>query len=109
MADSDHRLTVPRIAVTLDDGSEFTVQALNPDLLRWDRMASRNGWPNAQSAPFLWLTFLAWSAAKRTGAIPDAMTWETFGDERCIEVRAITDEVGDLDGVDPTPLEVVRG
>jgi hypothetical protein len=106
MAD-EHRLTVPRIEVTLNDGTTFVVQALNPDLIRWDRQASKLGWPAPSVAPFLWLTFLAWSAAKREGAIPSETSWETFGDTLCVQVRSLTDEVGDLDGVDPTQREVV--
>lgn len=105
----DHRLIVPRLEVFLDDGTSFTVQALNPDLIRWDRQAAKLGWPTAQAAPFLWMTFLAWSAARREGAIPADLSWETFGDTRCVQVRTITDEVGDLDGVDPTPRAVVPG
>lgn len=105
---SEHRLTIPRIEVTMDDGSTFEVQALNPDLIRWDRTASRSGWPAASSAPFLWMTFLAWSAAKRERLIPDGLSWEEFGDTRCVNVRNLTDEGVDADGVDPTPLEVVR-
>jgi hypothetical protein len=104
--DDDHRLTTPRIEVTLDDGTTFVVQALNPDLVRWDRQASKLGWPKMSDAPFLWLTFLAWSAAKREGAIPADLSWEVFGDTRCVQVRALTNELGDLDGVDPTPREV---
>lgn len=104
MITSEYRLTIPRIEVTLDNGSTFVVQAMNPDLIRWDRMAARNGWPGATSAPFLWMTFLAWSAAKREGKLdPPDMSWETFGDERCIQVRNLTDELEPSDGVDPTP------
>jgi hypothetical protein len=106
---SEFRLTIPRIEVTLDDGSTFVVQAMNPDLIRWDRMAVKHGWPGATSAPFLWMTFIAWSAAKRTGAIPADLTWETFGDERCVQVRNLTEELEPSDGVNPTQLEAVPG
>jgi hypothetical protein len=106
---SEHRLTIPRVEVTLDDGTTYEVQAMNPDLIRWDRMAAKNGWPGPTTAPFLWLTFIAWSASKRSGAIPADMTWEVFGDERCIQVRNLTNELEPTDGVDPTPPGRVPG
>ena len=106
---SDYRLTIPRLEIRLDTGEVFEVQALNPDLIRWDRTAAQRHWPAGSVAPFLWMTFLAWSAAKREGLIPSDMSFETFGDERCINVRNLTDEGVDTDGVDPTPLEVVPG
>jgi len=106
---NEHRLSIPRIEVTLDDGTTFEVQALNPDLIRWDRMAARQGWPAITSAPYLWMTFIAWSAAKREGAIPAEMSWETFGDERCIQVRNVADELEGTDGVDPTPRDPEPG
>ena len=65
------RLAIPRLEVTMDDGSTFDVQALNPDLLRYDRTAAKHGWPSPTDAPFLWLTFLAWSAGRRTGDVAD--------------------------------------
>jgi len=100
---TEHRLTIPRIEVTLADGSTYEVQAMNPDLIRWDRQAAKAGWPPATTAPFLWMTYIAWSASKRSGDIAPDVTWERFGDELCIQVRNLTDELEPTDGVDPTP------
>lgn len=94
MAD-EVRLAVPRLEVTMDDGTVFRVQAINPDLLRYDRTAAKHGWPAPTAAPFLWLTFLAWSAARRTNAIPDDLSWDDFANERCQQVRNLTDETPD--------------
>lgn len=105
--ESNHRLTIPRLGVSMDDGSEWEVQALNPDLIRWDRTASKHGWPAASSAPFLWMTFLAWSAGRREGAIPQELSFEEFSERRCIQVRNLTDTEGDGDAADPTPEEAV--
>jgi hypothetical protein len=100
---SAHRLTIPRLAVVMDDGREFEVQALNPDLIRWDRTAAKHRWPSASVAPFLWMTFLAWSAARREQEIPAALTFEEFSEERCVQVRNLTDtEEGSADAADPT-------
>ena len=73
-------LTIPRLRVVPLDGAEYTVQALNPDMINWEETAARHGWKaNTPSvAPFKWLTFLAWSAARRTGQIDQAVSWETF-------------------------------
>ena len=85
-----HLLT-PRLEVVMDDGRTLEVQALNPDLLRFDRTAAKHGWPAATAAPFLWLTFLAWAALRRTGEIDEAMTWEAFADTHALQVRNLTE------------------
>lgn len=108
MAD-DHRLTIPRLGVQMVDGTEFEVQAINPDLIRWDRTAAKHHWPAASSAPFLWMTFLAWSAARRSDLIPQDVTFEAFSEEQCIQVRNLTDAEGDDDAADPIPLAAVVG
>jgi hypothetical protein len=90
MADTPE-LTSPRLVVTSVDGGTFEVQTLNPDLIRFDMTRSRHGWPDAQAAPFLWLTFIAWAALKREGAIPSDLTWETFSETMCIDVRTADD------------------
>lgn len=108
MASSEYRLTIPRLAVMLADGRSYTVQALNPDLLAWDRTAAKFHWPSGQSAPFLWLTFLAWHASVRTGDVPPDTTWEAFSDTLAIEVKNVTDDPapdGTANGyADPTPV-----
>ena len=119
MADHPIALTVPRLEVLLSDGRLLAVQALNPDLLRYDRTAAKHGWPEPTKAPFLWLTFLAWSALTRTGAIED-VEWQTFADEMCLQVRNLGEEdeaastngtapTDGVDAVDPTPQEVAPG
>ena len=97
-------LAVPRLEVMLDDGRTLEVQALNPDLLRYDRTAAKHGWPKIEAAPFLWLTFLAWSALRRTGEIPEAMGWTEFADERCLQVRNLDagNGTGPIEMSDPT-------
>lgn len=82
-------LSSPRLVVTTVDGGSFEVQTLNPDLIRFDMTRAKHGWPDAQTAPFLWLTFIAWAALKREGAIPAELTWETFSGETCIGVTSV--------------------
>jgi hypothetical protein len=107
----DFHLTIPHLQVTLDDGRVYRVQAMNPDLLMYDRTAVKHHWPDGSKAPFLWLTFLAWHASKRQGLIPDDWTWEQFSEVRAIEVMNVPDDdLEEGDGVvNPTLLEAVRG
>lgn len=91
MADTPD-LTSPRLRVATADGSTFEVQTLNPDLIRFDMTRARHGWPDAQGAPFVWLTFIAWAALKREGQIPADLTWETFSEVVCIDVQTVDDE-----------------
>ena len=92
-------LTAPVFDVILDnhDGTylEAKVQTDNRDAIRWDLTRGKRGWPDIQAAPFLWGTFMAWSALGRAGDIT-----ETFDDfqERCLQASAKHDEV------DPTQL-----
>jgi len=106
---ADTRLTIPRLRVTLDDGREYTVQALNPDLIAWDRTAAKQHWPQGNAAPFLWLTFLAWKASIRAGELPADTTWESFSETICVQVANVTDDDGPgVDEANPTLLAVVH-
>lgn len=99
-------LATPRLLVTMDDGSVHEVQAVNPDLLRYDRTASKHGWPKPQDAPFLWLTFLAWSALDRAGTL-NGMSWSEFSETHAYEVRNLADANGvPVAAADPTPAGV---
>lgn len=83
----------------MDDGTELDVQALNIDMLTFDRQRARMGWPNASEAPFVWLTFLAWSACMRENLVPE-LSLADF-ERRAWQVSNADDE-GDAATVDPT-------
>jgi hypothetical protein len=85
-------LTAPRLRVSLDDGTTLEVQTLNPDLIRFDLTRVKHGWPDAQKAPFVWLTFLAWAALRREHQLADDVTWEQFSNERCVNVQTLDDD-----------------
>ena len=89
------RLKSPRLTLVLVDGSVHEVQTLNPDLLRYDMTRAKHGWPDGQSAPFLWLTFIGWAALRREHMIPDSLGWETFSNESCISVESVDDDESD--------------
>lgn len=52
------------VHVSLEDGTEFEVRVDNRDFIRWDKTSGRHKW-DASKQPFIFQTFLAWSAAQR--------------------------------------------
>jgi hypothetical protein len=90
------RLTTPRLRVVREGHDDLELQSTNADLVRWDRTRARHKWPNPQEAPFLWLTFTSWSAARRTGAIPDSHTYEAWEAE-VLEVESLNTSDDDED------------
>lgn len=67
-----------KVEVFLEDREPFTVKTTLRDHNLWDMTRAKHKWPNAQDAPLTWLGFLAWSAARRTGAIEPELTWDGF-------------------------------
>lgn len=82
-----------KLNVQLDGGESYEVAVLNPDRVRWDMAATRNGWPTFDKAPFLGMTYLAWASLKREGKYTG--TWDDFKDRDCIEVESHDDELED--------------
>lgn len=104
---ADVKLTTPRLRVTLGDDTQVEVQTTNSDLVRWDMTRAKQRWPSdPREAPFLWLTFLAWAALKRTRTIPEDTTWEAFS-ESTQEIANLDDEGKEADQPveqDPTQM-----
>lgn len=84
---------IDRRLVEMADGTEFTVRITNPDRLRWDLTAPRRGWPKGTDAPFLWLTFVTWAAAKRERLTE--LDWDAF-QAQAVEVTQLDAEEGDV-------------
>ena len=105
---ADVTLSTPLVDVVLDDGRTLTVRVLNADLIRWDRTAAKHGWGAFQTQPFVWLTFVSWSALRREGQIPQDWTWEEFSEKHCLQVKNTegSSENG-LATVDPTLVALV--
>lgn len=107
------KLSNPRIRIVRDGQPDLELQTTNADLVLWDltRPKQRPVWPAFNEAPFLWLTFLSWAAARRTGAIETGMTFEQWRTD-VLDVADIKDED---DGPDdsglgsPFPLGVEPG
>ena len=87
----DVRLNTPRLRIVREGFDDLEVQTTNADLVRWDRTRTRHKWPGPQDAPFLWLTFIAWSGARRVGAITPEHTYESW-EEQVLEVETL--EIG---------------
>lgn len=90
-------LTVYRASDEDDKGLE--VQVANPDLVLWDETRVKHKWPPFEDAKFLWLTFLAWAAARRTGKIPVGLKWEEW---KADVMEVTTDDDEDSDSGNPT-------
>jgi hypothetical protein len=107
MADKP-KLSSPHVTVVMVDGSEWSVQSLNIDMLKWERYAIKNRLPvNPGGAPVTWLSYLAWSAGIREHALPADVTWPRFEQEMCASVAA--DDNPSAGTVDPTEPEAGTG
>lgn len=82
--------------VVLEDGVTFQVTTTNRDYLRWDKTppSRRGGVKGFQDAPFIFGTFLAWSAAVREGLT--VLSFDAFADQAVHVTRAKAE-------VPPTP------
>ena len=97
------KLVSPHVRVVREGYDPLEVQTDNRDLVLWDRTRIRHKWPKMDEAPFLWLTFISWAAARRTGAIPADHTYERWADE-VLEVGSTTDDDdADDDGLPTEP------
>ena len=84
------RLIAPRMAVLLEDGQEWEVQADNRDIVAYDtdRVTKLSYLPERghETAPLLWATYLAWHASTRTGR--SQLTWQQWQKE-CVSVEPL--------------------
>jgi len=87
----DVKLTSPRVKVIREGHEPLEIQTDNRDLVLWDRTRVKHRWLKFDEAAFLWLTFLSWSAARRTGAIDPAYTFEKWEAE-VLDVAAVDEE-----------------
>jgi hypothetical protein len=88
----EQKLASPRVSVLLEGHADpLVVQTRNPDLCLWDRTRAKHKWPKLDEAPFVWLTFLAWAALRRTGGIPADLTYEKF-EASTLDVSAESDD-----------------
>jgi hypothetical protein len=94
------RLHTPRLRVVREGLDDLEIQSTNADLVLWDRTRYKHKWPPPTEAPFLWLTFTSWAAARRTGAIPSDLRFESWESD-VLEVESLEDD----DDEEGTPTE----
>jgi hypothetical protein len=102
---ADYKITSPHLRVlrgSLDAPEVIEIQTLNPDMVAYDMTRAKHKWPDMQQAPWKWMTFVAWHAARREGRIPADMTYESW-EATTLDVGAITDDDDEGEAVDPTP------
>ena len=106
----DVRLTTPRLKVIREsDDTILELQTTNADLIRWDRTRAKHKWPTIEEAPFLWLTFLGWSAARRSKVIGPDVTYEAWeADVLQVDSNDDDDDPEDETGR-PTPRDLGPG
>ena len=94
----DVRLHTPRVRVVRDGFDDLDeLQTTNADLVLWDKTRYRHKWPNVSEAPFLWLTFVSWAAARRTGAIPTDLKYESW-EGSVLEIETLDDDDDEEEG-----------
>jgi len=76
------------------DTIEYTIQTDNRDLVRWDLVRGRKGWPTSTDAPVLWATVVSYFALLRAGEIQNTESVEAFID-RAVAVQFIKPETGE--------------
>ena len=74
------RLGTPRVTVIRESEPDkpLEIQTTNQDLVLWDRTRIKHKWPSFEDAPFLWMTFISWAGARRSGLIPVDTTYEAW-------------------------------
>lgn len=88
------KITSPRVTVIREGFDPLEVQTDNRDAILWDKTRIRHKWGRQDEQPYIWLTFLAWAAARRTGAIPADLKYEVW-ETQVIDLDAQTDEDDD--------------
>lgn len=93
------KLTTPRIYVVMPDGAEFTIQAVNDDLVAFERDQAKHQWPGPTDAPLSWMTYVAWHHLTHEGLLPMV----PLKDFHPLQVSAPDDDQADVDPTDPGP------
>ena len=99
------RMVAPKMAVVLDDDTEYTIQTDNRDLVRFDITRGRMKWPTMNEAPMLWVTFLAWSCLHREGKLPGQNVEAEL--DRILAVDLLDEDGNPVDINSPAAAEAV--
>lgn len=92
-----------RIDVELSDGTMYEDLAIsNRCLVDFDFERNQMKWPDAQHAPFLWLTYLAWRQLTYNGDLDKAMKFREFREDVCADIDRKDTAAAPDDAVDPS-------
>src|SRR5215813_11861128 len=99
------RLNTPRVRVVRESADDLEIQTTSADMVRWDRTRFLHKWPPVTEAPILWMTFVSWAAARRTGAIPPDYAYEQW-EADVLECEVLNPPDGDETGhpFPPVPM-----
>jgi hypothetical protein len=90
---ADIKLVAPRVRVIREGSDVVEIQTDNRDLLAWENTALKHKWGSFQDRPFKWLTFLSWSALRRTGDL-NGLTYEAW-EAQVLSAENVEDEDDD--------------
>lgn len=102
---SKNGLVYPRLRVVMEDGAEWEIQPKGKDQIRWEETAVKHKWPDFQKTPAKWQTFLAFTASRREGLIPLALSWEEFLTAHDYVQPADSDDPGEAAEDEPDPAD----
>ena len=91
------------LTVELDNGKTHDISVANPSLVAWDRTRAIRKFPEADQAPIMWMTFIAWHHMKAAGLVK--CDYPEFEEQRCLSVG---DTVKPLTKTDETRLAELR-
>lgn len=99
------------IDVELADGTTHADLAIsNRAMVDFDFERNQMKWPDAQAAPFLWLTYLAWRQLGYDGELDKAVKFRTFREELCVDIdRKDKGEAQAADALDPSQEAAEQG
>jgi hypothetical protein len=98
------KLSAPRVRVIREGHEDIELQCDNRDMIRWDRTRVKHRWGKADDEPIVWLTFIAWAAATRTGATTDTYeVWESTTLDVAVQQDDPEAEAGDPTQPGPDP------
>lgn len=90
MATDTPKLDTPHMRVTVTDGTQYAVQTTNADMVMYDLERAKRRWPSLTDAPFLWLSYLAFSALRRDGTISASEHFDSWV-QTTVEVKNLNE------------------
>lgn len=81
------------------------VQVNNHALVGWDLTYKQKGWPKAEDANLLWLTWVTWKQMQKDGTYAQGDNFAAFREDDCLNIDRVNQDAD----VDPTPEAAPSG